>query len=188
MRFLLLPLCVLAAMAAQFAGANTAPVTLEVFSDYQCPSCRTLHMEVVKQLMDDYVAKGKVYLIHRDFPLPMHPYGRTASEWANAAAKIGKFQQVADVLYLKQAVWSKDGAIEPVVAAVLKPAEVTKLKAHLKDADIKAAIDADVVLGQKARVNQTPTMVFTHRLRSTPISGVINYSLVKGYIDELLKK
>ena len=50
-------------------GSKTAPVVVEIFSDFQCPACKTLFVTTNRQLMDDYVSTGKVYLIHRDFPL-----------------------------------------------------------------------------------------------------------------------
>jgi len=60
------------------------------------------------------VAAGKVYFIHRDFPLPMHPYSHQAARWSNAAAKIGKFQEVDAALFDNQAAWSADGNIGEV--------------------------------------------------------------------------
>src|ERR1700719_218535 len=67
-------------------GSKNAPITMEVFSDYQCPSCRALFEETLKPLIADYVALGKVYLVHRDFPLPMHSHSWVAARYANAAA------------------------------------------------------------------------------------------------------
>jgi len=55
-------------------GSKSAPVVVEVFSDFQCPACKTLFTSTNRQLMDNYVSTGKVYLIHRDFPLPMQAH------------------------------------------------------------------------------------------------------------------
>ncbi len=49
-------------------GSKTAPMVIEVFSDFQCPACKSLYDATNRQLMDNYVNTGKVYLIHRDFP------------------------------------------------------------------------------------------------------------------------
>ena len=64
--------------SAKAIGSPNAPITMEVFSDYQCPSCRALFEETLKPLIADYVALGKVYLVHRDFPLPMHSHSWVA--------------------------------------------------------------------------------------------------------------
>ena len=49
-------------------GNRTAPITMEVFSDYQCPSCGNFYENSLKYMITDYVAAGKVYFVHRDFP------------------------------------------------------------------------------------------------------------------------
>ncbi len=50
-------------------GNPTAPVRLEIFSDFTCPHCKHFHEEVLPQLMKDYVIPGKVYVVDRAFPL-----------------------------------------------------------------------------------------------------------------------
>ena len=50
-------------------GVATAPVQIEIFSDFTCPHCKALHETVLPQLMKDYVNAGKVYIIDRSFPL-----------------------------------------------------------------------------------------------------------------------
>ena len=55
-------------------GSPTAPVRLEVFSDFTCPHCRHFHEEVLPQLMKDYVVNGKMYIVDRAFPLQGHNF------------------------------------------------------------------------------------------------------------------
>ena len=71
-------------------GNKNAPLILEVFSDFQCPACKNLYTTTNRELMDNYVSSGKMYLIHRDFPLPMHAHSKVAAEYARAAATLGK--------------------------------------------------------------------------------------------------
>jgi len=86
-------------------GSKSAPVIMEEFSDYQCPSCKALYTGTNRQLMDNYVTTGKVYLIHRDFPLTMHAYSRIAARYARAAAQLGKVEAVEQALYQNQEKW-----------------------------------------------------------------------------------
>src|SRR5579872_3250499 len=72
-------------------GRPDAPLMIEVFSDFECPACKTFHDIEVPQLMRDYVQPGKAYLIYRYYPLAMHPHGREAAEFVCAAAQIGKY-------------------------------------------------------------------------------------------------
>src|SRR5438270_10839990 len=77
------------------SGSPAAPIQLEVFSDFQCPSCKLLYEETLKPLQTDYVVTGKIYLIHRDFPLQMHAHSREAASYANASARVNKYEQVS---------------------------------------------------------------------------------------------
>ncbi|MGA7030593.1 MAG: thioredoxin domain-containing protein, partial [Candidatus Acidiferrales bacterium] len=61
-----------AAVPMKSLGNKNAPITMEVFSDYQCPSCGNFFENTLRPMINDYVAQGKVYLIHHDFPLQMH--------------------------------------------------------------------------------------------------------------------
>ena len=115
-------------------GSKSAPITMEVFSDYQCPSCRLLYEQTLKPLINEYVATGKVYLIHRDFPLPMHKYSTDAARWVNAGAKIGRYPEVEAALYDNQDAWSVDGNIQKFVAGALSPADFKRAEKWWKPA------------------------------------------------------
>src|SRR6185295_6273152 len=70
-------------------GTPVAAITVEVYSDFQCPGCKVLHDTWMPRLLHDYVSTGKVYLIQHDFPLNIHAYAKTAAYYANAAERIG---------------------------------------------------------------------------------------------------
>src|SRR4051794_28758435 len=74
-------------------GNPTAPVRIDVYSDFQCPACKGFHENVLPVLVRDYVAAGKVYIVSREFPLTQHQYSREAAGYAVAAAQVGKYQQ-----------------------------------------------------------------------------------------------
>src|SRR5215469_1400250 len=58
------------------SGSPTAPVTLEIYTDYECPACRELYMNTLPTINSEYVATGKVRIIHRDYPLPQHQFSK----------------------------------------------------------------------------------------------------------------
>ena len=169
-------------------GVPTAPLTIEIYSDFQCPSCRALHTDMLPSLMRDYVVPGKAYLVFREFPLTMHNHSREASAYACAAARIGKYQQVADVLFEKQPSWAADGKVYETVASVLTPAEQKKVQALAKDPTVMNEVQQDIQEGQLQRVNQTPTMVVERRGKKYPIGGMINYDLLRRFLDDLANK
>jgi protein-disulfide isomerase len=169
-------------------GSKTAPVTMEVFSDYQCPACKTLFSSTNRQLMDDYVSTGKVYLIHRDFPLPMHAHSRVAARYARAAAQIGKVEPVEQALFQNQEKWEQTGDVDGTVATALSPAEMAKVRALVKGGTLEPLIDKDYALGQVYRVNQTPTTVFHSKGQTYPYSGVMTYEILKQFLNQLLSQ
>src|SRR6202035_4000161 len=105
-------------------GSKNAPIVMEVFSDFQCPACKTLFMTTNRQVMDNYVSTGKVYLVHRDFPLPMHAHSQVAAGDAPAAAQLGKAEPVEQTLFENQEKWENSGDVDGTVAAVLSSAEM----------------------------------------------------------------
>ena len=169
-------------------GSKSAPITMEVFSDYQCPSCRMLFLSTNRQLMDNYVTTGKVYLIHRDFPLPMHAYSRVAARYARAAAEIGKIEIVERALYENQDKWEQNGDVDAIVAGVLSAADMTKVRGLVKGGTVDPLIDKDLQLGQMYRVNQTPTTVFHTKGQTYPYSGAMNYDTLRQFLDQLLSQ
>ena len=169
-------------------GSKSAPITMEVFSDYQCPACGQFYVQTLRQVIDNYVSAGKVYLVHRDFPLPVHKYSREAARWANAAAEIGKFEKVEEALYTKRESWENTGNIEAIVAAVLAPAELKRAKALVQSGKLDATIEKDITLGGTFKVNQTPTSIIIYRGQTYPIVGVVSYPVLRQFFDSLLRQ
>jgi protein-disulfide isomerase len=168
-------------------GSKTAPVVMEVFSDFQCPACKSLYDATNRNLMDNYVNTGKVYLIHRDFPLPMHAHSKVAAQYSRAAAQIGKLEAVEDVLFQNQEKWEASGDVDGTVAKALSPAEMTKVRALVKGGTVDAMIAKDQALGNTTyRVSQTPTTIFHANGQTFPYAGVMSWDILKQFLDQLL--
>src|ERR1700754_2262186 len=58
------------------SGPEGAPVTVEIFNDYQCPVCAPMNEEV-KEFEQAY--RGGVRVVFRNYPLPMHKYSLAAA-------------------------------------------------------------------------------------------------------------
>jgi protein-disulfide isomerase len=195
MRNLLLPLLtavslltVNAAPNPKVWGSPTAPITIEVFSDFQCPSCRQLHMTTIQAALKDCVAKGKVQIVHRDFPLQQHQYAKLAARYANASAPLGYYQKICDQLFLTQGVWERTGNVDAAVAQVVPPGDMNKIRQAMKDPHIDDEMNRDTALGLKAKITQTPTMILTYKGKSYPIAGAVSYTILSMFVDSLLKQ
>jgi protein-disulfide isomerase len=77
-------------------GPTNAPITIVEFSDYECPFCVRAE-PTVKDLLAKY--PGKIKLVYRDYPLPMHPKAPKAAEAAHCAGDQGKYWEMHDKLF-----------------------------------------------------------------------------------------
>ncbi|HEX8284734.1 MAG TPA: thioredoxin domain-containing protein [Pyrinomonadaceae bacterium] len=143
-------------------GGATAKVTLEEFSDFQCPACGALEPGL-RRVSKDY--GDRVRLIFRNFPLSGHRYAFQASRAAEAAGQQGKFWEMHDMLYDNQKEWSD--AMEPRVQfdsyATRLGLDVQRFKTDMERADLTERIKADYARGLSLGVKGTPTIYLNGR-------------------------
>jgi len=169
------------------SGNKNAPVTMEVFSDFQCPACKQLFTVTTPKVISNYVDSGKIYLVHRDFPLPMHAYSKIAANYSRAAAHIGKNDVVEVALFQNQEKWETSGDVKSYVAAVLSPIEMKRVQALVDAKTLEPLIEKDRQIGQSYAINQTPTSwLHTKSGQAFPVVGFVNYDVLKTFLDELV--
>jgi protein-disulfide isomerase len=171
------------------SGSPNAPLTLELYTDFQCPSCRSFFLDVLPSVIAQYVATGKVRLIHRDFPLPQHAYSKVAARYANAAGQVGFYDAVCNQIFRTQQEWEQNGNIDGEVSKVVPPAAMAKIRELVKsDSHLDDTVTADVALGGQDALNQTPTLVIVYKGKRQKIDGAVPFTILKAYFDELLAK
>jgi protein-disulfide isomerase len=172
------------------SGSPTAPISIEIYTDYECPACRQLYMETLPSLNSEFVATGKVHLLHRDYPLPQHQFSKLATRYANAAGTIGKYDVVANQIFVTQPDWSQNGTVDAAVAKVLSPADMEKVRTMVKsDSHLDDSVTQDVAMGNNVdHLNQTPTIVIIAKGKREVINGGMPYSLLKQYLEQKLKQ
>jgi protein-disulfide isomerase len=143
-------------------GMPTARVTVEEFSDFQCPACGALEPGL-RRVMKDY--DDRVHFVFRNFPLQMHKYAFLAARAAEAAGQQGKFWEMHDMLYDNQKEWSE--AMEPRVQfssyATRLGLDVQRFKADMERQDLAERINADLQRGNSVGVKGTPTVYLNGR-------------------------
>ncbi|HEV8590651.1 MAG TPA: thioredoxin domain-containing protein [Pyrinomonadaceae bacterium] len=91
-------------------GALTAPVTVVMFTDFQCPACSRSH-PVIMRVLAEY--GNKVRFVVRDFPLEsLHENAFLAARAAYAANAQGKFAVYTEKLYHNQYALDRDSLIK----------------------------------------------------------------------------
>jgi len=169
------------------SGSTGAPVICEIYSDYECPSCAAFYNSVFPQLVREFVATGKVRVVHRDFPLPQHPYARLAARYANAAGEMGHYEEVVRRLFASQPEWAANGNVDAAVALVLPAETMAKVRALVEsDAGLDATVAADMAMVARDQINQTPTIVFVYKGERRKVAGATSWELLRSYLNELL--
>jgi protein-disulfide isomerase len=168
-------------------GSPTATVTIEVYTDYECPSCAMLYRDFIPTLMAEYVRTGKVKLLHRDFPLPQHPYSKLAARYANGAGRLGYYDAAVEQIFKTQDKWSGSGDVDAQLVAVLPPGVIQKVREMVKnDNTLDGTVEADMAMVRSDQVNQTPTIVVVSKGKRQAVAGVPRWDLFKSYLDKLL--
>ncbi|HEX9399298.1 MAG TPA: thioredoxin domain-containing protein [Anaeromyxobacter sp.] len=114
-------------------GPATAPITIVEFSDFECPFCVRAE-PTVKELLAKY--PGKIRLVFRDFPLPMHARAPKAAEAAHCAGDQGKYWEMHEKLFANST-----------------KLELTDLKAYARDVGVEGGkFDRCLDSGEKAQL------------------------------------
>jgi protein-disulfide isomerase len=175
---------------AKAMGSPTASIVMEVFASFDCPHCKDLHDNTLPMIIRDFVVPGKVYMVFREFPLspPAHPYAKEAAEYAVAAGKVGKYQQVSEALFKNQATWTVNGKVWDTVAGVLTPAEQKRVQMLAKEAAVTSEVQREYDEGVAAGINATPTVIITQGAKRYPIpASQLHYGFLKSLLDGMAK-
>jgi protein-disulfide isomerase len=170
------------------SGSRTAALTCEFYTDYECPACARFYLEVLPQLKADYVDTGKVKLLHRDFPLPMHQYSRLAARYANAAGALGRYDVAVEQLFRTQNGWGLSGDVGAALAPVLAPEIMAKVRNLVEsDPHLDDGIDADLAQGRTDKLMHTPSVALLAKGERRLIDGG-DYAVIKAALDQMLSR
>jgi protein-disulfide isomerase len=160
-------------------GPATAPVTIQIFSDFECPFCARA-AQLLRALEADL--GGSVRLVWRHFPLPGHAHARRASA---AAVEVyltrggAAFWRLHDGLFGAQAQGGLDDAAIDGLAQ-REGVDVKQYAVAVTTGVHDARIDADIEAGLAAGVNATPAF-FVNDLYTV---GVLPYDVMRAIVDQ----
>lgn len=150
-----------------FLGKADAPVTIIEYASMTCPHCAQFHNTVLPVIKSEFIDKGQVRLVYRDFPLDN--LALTASVVARCSGP-DRFFPFVDTLYKSQSNWSRDR--NPMVAL----SRIARL-GGMSQADFEACLKNDKitekVLAQRLDADKT------YGVRSTP-TIIVNGDLYRG--------
>jgi len=165
--------------SAPSKGPRNAPLTMVIFSDFQCPFCSRVE-PTLTQIEKDY--GGKVRQVWKNYPLPFHNNAEPAAEAAMAADAQGKFWQMHDKLFANQQNLDRP-SLEKYAQEI--GLDMNKFKADLDAQKYKSVIESDTKEGTAVGVNGTPAVFINGR----KIAGAYPLETFKKIVDaELAKK
>ena len=147
-------------------GRADAPLTVEVWADYQCPYCGKFAREIQPALIAGPVARGTVRLVHRDLAF-LGQESVDAAVFARYAATQGKFWEAHDLLYASQDGENTGAFSRDKLVAMGRKLGLTEagVRAAFDDEALLAALQAETGEGVRIGINSTPSIVLSDGTR-----------------------
>jgi protein-disulfide isomerase len=157
-------------------GNPKAPVTIVLFSDFQCPFCARVG-PTLEEAQRTYGDKVRVVWKHQ--PLPFHPNALPAAKAAEAAREQGKFWQMHDRLFSSQRELSPD-AYERFAREI--GLDLRRFQESVRSGQGQARIEDDQRLAARIGAQATPTMF----VNGEKVEGAVPFATLKAVIDRKL--
>ncbi|HEY4162913.1 MAG TPA: DsbA family protein [Dongiaceae bacterium] len=161
-------------------GDANAPITMIEYSSLSCPHCARFQQEVMPQIKADYIDKGKVKLVMRDFPL--NKPALQAATMVHCLSPVRAFA-MEDLLFKTQDQWLIEDATEPLAGIAANAGMDRKtFDACLANKDTEAKIVATRKAGEDAfGINATPTFI----INGIKLEGEQKYDDMKALFTKL---
>jgi protein-disulfide isomerase len=158
-------------------GPADAPVTLVVFSDFECPFCAKVS-GVLEQIEQEYPGKLRIAFKHR--PLPFHTEARTAARAAIAAQAQGRFWEYHDALFQR----AREGLDQDVLErrAAELGLDVARFGQDMRSPEVEAALAADAEDAARLKIAGTPTLFVNGRR----VVGAQPIEVLRAAVDRAL--
>lgn len=165
-----------------YMGEAAAKVTIIEYASLSCPHCAKFNAETLPRVKADYIDKGLVRLVYRDYPLNNPAY--LAAVLTHCGSPLRYFGLI-DKLFRSQNYW----AVQPQPIVALKQIAVNEgidektYDACLADQKLKDKIVSRLQeASAKYNVNATPTFLIGGKL----YPGELPFDQIKKLIDAAL--
>ncbi len=173
-------------------GDPNAPVKLAEYSDFQCPFCARFSKDTEQQLLDAYVATGKVYFTYHSVGEFIGPESVAAAEAAYCAGDQGKFWEYHDMIFANQRGENEGWFSSRRLTAFAETLglEVSAFNACFNNGKYAAMVSQDFTDGRDAGIQSTPTFILTYTANGQTVTkkleGAQPFSEFQKAIDAAL--
>jgi protein-disulfide isomerase len=171
-------------------GRASAPVTVTVFEDLECPVCQQFTLAAENQLIANQVRQGKAKLVFRSLQTatPDPATFQFQQQAAEAAAKQRKLWHFVELFYHQQGAEGTPYVTESYIDKLAHQIPGLDYKAWLtarKASGLSATVSADEHLAQSKGYSSTPTIVVTGPKGSPqPEAGAIDYATLSQLVKQ----
>jgi protein-disulfide isomerase len=167
-------------------GASDAPVVLEVFEDFLCPSCVQFVESTESRLIEDYIQTGLLRYEFKQFPF-IDQASFDAAAASECAASQNRFWDYHEILFVNQSGHSSTPFSKRYLVAYAEylGLDVDRFETCLETNQPQAIINADLLEVQERGISGTPA-VFVNGVQITP-GFVPSYEDLQQAIEEQLK-
>lgn len=150
-------------------GNLSAPATLTVFEDPQCPYCRQWNIDTLPTIVQNYVRTGRLKLEYRGIVV-IGPNSVAGLRAIYGAAPQNKLWNLAEALYERQGEENSGWITIPVIrdAAREVGADPAKVITHADSKAVTAALNENAQIMKTDGIDSTPTFVVERQL-GTPV-------------------
>jgi len=181
------------------SGDPNAPIKIEEFSDFQCPFCKRFSDQTEAQLIDTYVATGKVYFVYRSYGNfvsdnsgGLNSESKDAAAAAYCAGDQNKFWEMHDILLANQNGENIGDFTNKRLTAFAETIKLDmgKFQSCFNGNTYSSRVDDDAVAGKAAGIQATPSFVMTYtvngQVKTTLIEGALPFSDFQTKIEAAL--
>lgn len=167
-------------------GDPNAPVKIIEYSDFQCPYCAQFVSKTEQQIIDAYVATGKVYFEYHSFGEFIGSESGRAAEAAYCAGDQDKFWEMHDIIFANQNGENVGAFTDKRLTAFASKIglDTAKFSDCFTSGKYAAQVKQDGVDATQAGVKATPSFVVNGKL----VEGAQPFSAFQTEVDALLKK
>lgn len=140
-----------------YMGNRQAPVVIIEYSDIQCPACQ-FYSEAGRQVVAEF--GDQIGFAYRHFPLrQIHKNANLAAQAAEAAGMQGKFWEMEEVLFAKQAEWESSNQAFILFAGYADELglDLNQFRQDIDSSGVKAEVEADYLSALVSKIDATPT-------------------------------
>jgi len=159
-------------------GDASAKIAIVEFSDFQCPFCSRV-TPTLDQIHKSYT--DDVRIVFKHLPLSMHPKAPAAHAAAEAAHRQGKFWEMHDLIFAKQAEMSPEKYVEYARQIGL---DVVRFERDVASEEVKKKVEADAAEAARLGVSGTPAFFVNGRY----LKGAVPFEEIKALLDQDLGK